>query len=152
MRWSCNETGAAASLAGAGRQSCRRRLCAAAAGICDRSEKGDVGLTSIPQKQQRGDAIKPSDTGRYRRKEGRFFPSRPVAWCILVISRLITFINSHIFELTSPKNDESRLNLPHPFVFGFVFQCDGLVVNLLQQIQCFKGVVGAACRLSVVTN
>ena len=50
------------------------------------------GLASIRKKQQRGDAIKPSETGRYRRMERRFFPSRPVTWCILVISLLIAFI------------------------------------------------------------
>ena len=67
-------------------------------------------LASIRKKQQRGDAIKPSETGRYRRKEGRFLPSRPVTWCILVIRRLIAFIYKHIFELTSPKTSESRLD------------------------------------------
>ena len=44
----------------------------------------------------------------YRRT---FFPSRRVTWCILVIRLLIAFINWHIFELTSAKNDESRSNL-----------------------------------------
>ena len=70
-----------------------------------------IQLTSIRKKQRRGDAIKPSETGQYRPIEGRFFPSRPVAWCILVIRRLIAFIYKHIFELTSPKTYESRLTL-----------------------------------------
>ncbi|MDE2887472.1 MAG: hypothetical protein OXR72_04600 [Gemmatimonadota bacterium] len=74
-----------------------------------RVKAGGVELASIRKKQQRGDAIKPSETGRYRRIEGCFFPSRPVTWCILVISRLIAFIYNHIFELTSPKTYESRL-------------------------------------------
>ena len=79
--------------------------------ICRRHPSSMIteGLASIRKKQQRGDAIKPSETGRYRRKEGRFFPSRTVSWCILVISRLIASINSHIFELTSLKTYESRL-------------------------------------------
>ena len=66
-------------------------------------------LASIRKKQQRGDAIKPSETGAITTYRMTFFTSRPVTWCILVIRRLIAFIYKHIFELTSPKTYESRL-------------------------------------------
>ena len=67
------------------------------------------------KKQQFGDAGKTPEAGRNGRQKGRFFSSRPVTWCILVISRQIAFIHLHIFGFTSPKNFESRLKAdPEP--------------------------------------
>ena len=95
-------------------------------------------LTSIRKKQQRGDAIKPSETGCYRRIEGRSFPSRPVTWCILVIRRLIAFIYNHIFEFTSPKTYESRLILEElvDAIQGFALSC--VLPDMYVSSQCFS--------------
>ena len=73
-------------------------------------QAGPLRLTSIGKKQQRGDAIKPSETGRYRRKEGRFFPTRPVTWCILVIRRLIAFIYPNSKNTATGRRDKILLN------------------------------------------
>ena len=60
-------------------------------------------------KKQLGDVAKTPETGRNGRQKGRFFSSRPVTWCILVIRSQIAFIYLHICGFTSPKNYESRL-------------------------------------------
>ena len=66
-------------------------------------------LALIRKKLQPGVVVKPTKTGCKRRLDGHFLRSRTVTWCILVIRRLIAFINLHIFELTFTKNYESRL-------------------------------------------
>ena len=71
-------------------------------------------LTPIRKKQQLGDATKTLGTGRNGRQKGRFFSSRPVTWCILVISPQIPFVYLHIYGFASPKNFESRLKTTSP--------------------------------------
>jgi len=55
------------------------------------------------KKQQFGDAGKTPEAGRNGRQKGRFFSSRPVTCCILVISRQIAFIHLLIFDLRPEK-------------------------------------------------
>ena len=106
-------------------------------------------INLIPQWPQRGTATKPSETGRNGCQEGRFFRSRPVTWCILVIRSLIAFINPHIFESTSPKIDESRLNITPHSVPDLMFNFCRILLDNFNQSGYFSPVKHEVRRLRI---